>query len=62
MFRYQGGGMSASTTSRKAALTDQQWARTEPLLPSNAGRQGHPFRANRRIVEGIIYRARTGIP
>lgn len=33
----------------------------EPLLPSNVGRRGHPFRQNRRVVEGIIYRARTGI-
>ncbi|MBU8579423.1 transposase [Brevibacterium luteolum] len=43
-------------------MTDEQWMRIEPLLPSNAGRKGHPFRGNRRIVEGIIYRARTGIP
>ncbi|WP_371518006.1 IS5 family transposase [Dietzia sp. 111N12-1] len=34
----------------------------EPLLPSNEGRQGHPFRDNRKVVEGIIYRYRAGIP
>lgn len=34
----------------------------EPLLPSNTGRRGRPFRDNRLIVEGIIYRYRTGIP
>lgn len=32
-----------------------------PLLPSNEGRRGHPFWDDRRVVEGIIYRYRTGI-
>lgn len=54
--------MSTFSTSRYQVLTDQQWARLAPLLPSNAGRKGHPFRDNRRVVEGVIYRARTGIP
>lgn len=33
----------------------------EQLLPSNAGHRGHPFRENRRVVEGIICRSGTGI-
>ena len=32
------------------------------MLPSNEGRKGRPFGENRRVVEGIIYRYRTGIP
>lgn len=40
---------------------DEQWERVEPLPPSNAGRRGHPFGDNRRAVEGIAYRYRTGI-
>ncbi|WP_201274531.1 transposase [Mycolicibacterium sp. CH28] len=32
------------------------------LLPSNEGRRGHPFGDDRRVVEGIVYRYRTGIP
>lgn len=52
----------AAATSRHQVLSDEQWERIEPLLPSNKGRKGHPFRDNRRIVEGIIYRSRTGIP
>ncbi|WP_420099055.1 transposase [Corynebacterium sp.] len=32
-----------------------------PLLPSSDYRQGRPFRNNRRVVEGIIYRYRAGI-
>lgn len=54
--------MSSAAVSRYQLLTDEQWARIEPLLPSNAGRKGHPFRDNRKIVEGMIYRSRTGIP
>lgn len=50
------------TKSRFRQFTDEQWERIEPLLPSNEGRQGHPFRDNRKVVEGIIYRYRAGIP
>ncbi|WP_445228024.1 transposase [Corynebacterium sp. USCH3] len=32
-----------------------------PLLPSSDYRQGRPFRNNRRVVKGIIYRYRAGI-
>jgi len=43
-------------------LSDSEWARIEPLLPSSAGRRGHPFRDHRQVVEGIIYRLRVGVP
>ena len=49
------------SSSRFQALSDAEWERIEPLLPSNVGRRGHPFRQNRRVVEGIIYRYRTGM-
>ena len=48
-------------TNRFQQFTDTQWAYIEPMLPSSAGRQGRHFRNNRRVVEGIIYRYRTGI-
>lgn len=50
------------SSSRCRALSDAEWDRIEPLLPSNAGRRGHPFGDNRRVVEGIVYRYRTGMP
>jgi transposase len=53
--------MASKSSSRFRVLNDEQWARLEPLLPSNEGCRGHPFRDNRRIVEGIMYRYRTGI-
>src|SRR5699024_10018499 len=54
--------MSTSAPPRQHVLSDEQWERIEQLLPSNAGRKGHPFRHNRMILEGIVYRYRTGIP
>ena len=48
--------------SRVRVFSDEEWARIEPLLPSNEGRKGHPFGEHRKVVEGIVYRYRTGIP
>jgi transposase len=47
--------------SRSAVLTDAQWARIEPLMPSSDGQRGRPFRDHRQVLEGIVYRFRTGI-
>jgi transposase len=47
--------------SRERVLTDEQWARIEPLMPSPDGQKSRPFRDHRQVVEGIIYRLRTGI-
>lgn len=46
--------------SRTALLNDAQWALIEPLMPSSQGCRGRPFRGHRQVVEGIIYRFRTG--
>jgi transposase len=47
--------------SRAAALTDAQWLLIEPLMPSSDGKQGNQFRDHRQVVEGIIYRFRSGL-
>lgn len=47
--------------SRESLLTDVQWARIESLMPSSNGQKCRPFRDHRQVVEGIIYRFRTGI-
>ncbi|TWH05006.1 transposase [Nocardioides sp. J9] len=47
--------------SRVAVLSDAQWERIEPLMPSSDGQRGRPFRDHRQVIEGIIYRLRTGI-
>jgi Transposase and inactivated derivatives len=47
--------------SRERVLSDAQWERIVPLMPSSDGQRGRPFRDHRQVVEGIIYRLRTGI-
>lgn len=47
--------------SRTRVLSDAEWELVEPLMPSSDGRRGRRFRDHRLVVEGIIYRYRTGI-
>jgi len=47
--------------SRTSLLSDAEWARIEPLMPSSDGQRGRPFRDHRQVIEGILYRLRTGI-
>ena len=43
------------------ALPDEQSALIEGMLSSTVGRQGWPFRDHRQVVEGFVYRYRTGV-
>src|SRR3954452_1503409 len=43
-------------------LTDEQWARLEPLLPPQKPRTGRPAHDHRRIIEAILWLDRTGAP
>ena len=47
--------------SRTAVLTDAQWERIEPMMPCSEGQRGRPFRDHRQVIEGIVYRFRTGV-
>ena len=47
--------------SRERVLTEEQWARMEPLMPSSDGQKSRSFRDHRQVVEGIIYRFRSGV-
>lgn len=42
-------------------LTNAEWVRLEPHLPP-VGRCGGRWRDHRRVVNGILFRVRTGIP
>ncbi|MFE0511066.1 transposase [Streptomyces sp. NPDC058964] len=42
-------------------LTDAQWQMIEPLLPAN-GEPGGQWADHRTVVNGVLYRARTGVP
>ncbi len=47
--------------SRTEVLTDEMWARIEPLLPALKGAMGKPMTPHRPLVEGSIFRLRTGV-
>lgn len=47
--------------TRSAVLTDEMWSRIEPALPPVKGRMGRPMRDHRLLVEGAIYRFRSGV-
>jgi transposase len=42
-------------------LSDEEWQRLAPLMPANA-RQGHRWNDHRMVVNGILFRTRTGCP
>lgn len=58
LFREKEGIMNKDRT----LLTDAQWHRIEPLLPSQQGRQGRPRKEDRLVIEGILWGLRTGAP
>jgi len=43
-------------------LTNEQWARLEPLLPPQKPHTGRPNEDHRRIINGILWILRTGAP
>ena len=45
----------------RGELTDAAWAVIAPLLPTN-GRRGKQWRDPRQVVNGILWRLRTGAP
>jgi transposase len=46
--------LDAAVMSGDRALTDEQWAWIEPLLPSSRGKRSRPFRDHRPLLDGII--------
>ena len=46
----------------REVLTDAQWARLVPLLPTNEGKEGKPWGDQRRVIGGILWKLRTGAP
>ncbi len=47
---------------RRHELTDDQWSRLAPLLPPQRPPTGKPNRDHRTIVNGMLWRLRTGAP
>jgi transposase len=44
---------------QRAFLSEEQWAKIEPLLPKLRSR-GRPWADNRRVLEGILWVLKTG--
>ena len=42
-------------------LSDEEWDRLVPLLPGHP-RQGHRWNDHRTVINGILFRTRTGCP
>ncbi|MFD6287530.1 IS5 family transposase [Streptomyces sp. NPDC060205] len=42
-------------------LTNEEWARLKPHLPES-GQRGGRWESHRRVVNGILFRQRTGVP
>ena len=48
--------------NRRFELTDQEWERLAPLLPSTKPKRGGRWRDHRQVLNGILFRVRTGVP
>jgi len=48
--------------SRRHELTDEQWARLQPLLPPQRPKTGRPAENHRTIINGMLWVVRTGAP
>jgi transposase len=47
--------------STRHDLSDEEWARLEPLLPAQP-RQGRRWADHRTVINGVFHRARAGCP
>jgi transposase len=56
------GICSTNGMRHRGELTDQEWERLEPLLPPEKSERGRPNAEHRRIINGILWRERTGAP
>ncbi len=45
----------------RGELTEAAWAQLAPQLPGN-GRRGRPWQDHRRVINGILWKLRTGAP
>ena len=47
---------------RRGEITDRAWEQIEPLLPQDRGKRGGRWRDHRTVVNGILWKLRTGSP
>ena len=47
---------------RRGEITDRAWEQIEPLLPRGGGKRGGQWRDHRTVINGILWKLRTGSP
>ena len=52
----------AAIFSMRKLLSNKMWFQLAPLLPAECGRQGPIRKDNRLMVEGMLWKMRTGAP
>jgi transposase len=48
--------------NRRYEITDDEWEQLRPLLPPMAPKRGGRWRDHRQVLNGILFRTRSGIP
>ena len=48
--------------NRRFEITDEEWERLAPLLPSTRPRRGGRWRDHRQVLNGILFRVGSGVP
>ena len=48
--------------SGRGELTEEAWSVIAPLLPTSGGRRGGQWRDHRSVINGILWKLRTGAP
>jgi transposase len=48
--------------NRRFEITDEEWDRLAPLLPAMTPKRGGRWRDHRQVLNGILFRTRSGIP
>src|SRR6266481_1819105 len=46
----------------RGELTEEAWGVIAPLLPARRGRRGGQWRDHRMVINGILWKLRTGAP
>ena len=48
---------------RRGDLSNSKWCKIRPALPAeHSGQKGHPYQGHRKVINGILWRLRTGAP
>ncbi len=54
--------VGGTTLVRREEITDRAWEQIEPFLPQESGKRGGQWREHRTVVNGILWKLRTGSP